>query len=80
MEEASVKVDLHQLKVSKEEPVTPESQAGSWGCQGLLALIPHRRRLLQAAAPYRRSGKSYRHSNDNAVIKPIPVLQGLTNL
>lgn len=34
--------------VSKEEPVNPNSWAGSWGCHGLL--IPCKRHLLQEAA------------------------------
>lgn len=57
--------------VSKEEPVTPNSQPGSWGCHRLVVLIPCRRHLLQDAAPYRESNKSCRHSNDNTVIKKI---------
>lgn len=39
--------------VSKEEPVKPNSWAGSWGCHGLVMVIPCKRHLLQEAAFYR---------------------------
>lgn len=35
--------------VSKEEPVNPNSWAGSWGCNGLVMLIPCKRHSLQEA-------------------------------
>jgi len=60
-----------QAAGSEDEPVKPNSQAGSWGCHGLVALIPCRRHLLQDSASYRESNTSYRHSNDNIFIKKM---------
>lgn len=39
--------------VSKEKAINPNSGAGSWGCHGLIMLIPCRWHLLQEAAFYR---------------------------